>query len=131
MTVVVDIRQRKSCKLPAACEEARTEFELFRAMNVAIRQVSDRFDRRAAVYASAVETGHQPRPADAVFVCASLHVFEVRGFMLGQHAADACDVRMAFQKLYRGGEESRLHLHVAVDQPDVSPFAVLEPELGA
>src|SRR5205085_8040585 len=46
------------------------------------------------------------------------------------HAADAGDIGMSVEERNGGSKKVPTHLHVAVDEPDISPLAVLETELS-
>src|SRR4051794_13466775 len=128
MAMVVDIGKRQPRELPSPRDETSAELEFLAAMHIAVGQISDGLDRGAPVDTAPVEAVREAGPADAVFAHASLHVFEVGRLMLGQHAAHACDIRMAVEEWNGGGEERRPHLHVPIDQPDVAATAVLKAE---
>ncbi len=60
----------------------------------------------------------------------ALRKFEIAGCALNDDASDAGSGRMFFEKADGGREELLVQEHVAIDQAEIPPPAVLKSELG-
>src|SRR5262245_36038962 len=116
---------------PAAGVQARAEIEFLAAVQVAVGQMADRFDRRASVDAAAIEPGDRAGATIRIMPLGSLLEFEVRDFAIDDEAADARNTRILLQELDRGRYKLAVQPHIAIDQAEMAAAAVLKPELCA
>src|ERR1700691_2797052 len=119
----------ETMQAPALRAQSHTEVEFLVAVQIAVRQISDLFDRLPSIETAAVHAVDRTDPVLRRNPAAAPHIFETGLVHLVDMAGDAGHRRVGLEISEGCGQEVWIEQHVAVHQADEGLAAVLEAEL--